>query len=111
VFPVSLPGRESTIDLNVATRTANISTRETGIWDATILLHKMPGPHNVAIRGNAAYIRAWRVLADATAYLLLFLSVSGVYLWAVLKAERRIGVALLAAGAVSLGGLVFALVS
>lgn len=110
VLPVSLPGRETTVDLNVATRTATISSRHTGTWDAMVLLHKMPGPHNVAIRGNAAYITAWRWLADATVYLLLFLSVSGVYLWAVLKNERRIGLTLLAAGALSFGGLIFALV-
>ena len=110
VLPVSLPGRETTVDLNVAARTATISTRNTGMWDAMVLLHKMPGPHNVAIRGNSAYIAAWRWLADATVYLLLFLTVSGVYLWAVLKNERRIGLALLATGALSLGGLVFALV-
>jgi len=111
VLPVKLPGRETSVDLNVATRTATISSRTTGIWDATVFLHKMPGPHNVALRGNSAYIRMWRWLADATVYLLLFLSVSGVYLWTVLKSERRVGVALLIAGAVSLGGLVFALVA
>jgi hypothetical protein len=110
VLPVSLPGRETTVDLNVAARTAKITSRTTGIWDATILLHKMPGPHNANLRGNAAFIRAWRWIADATVYLLLFLTVSGVYLWAVLKTERRIGLALLAAGAVSFGGLIFALV-
>jgi hypothetical protein len=111
VLPVKLPGRETSVDLNVAARTATISSRTTGIWDATVFLHKMPGPHNVAVRGNATYIRVWRWLADATVYLLLFLSASGVYLWAVLKSERRIGLALLGAGAVSLGGLVFALVA
>lgn len=110
VLPVMLPGRETTVDLNVAARTARITSRTTGMWDATILLHKMPGPHNAALRGNSTYIAAWRWLADATVYLLLFLTVSGVYLWAVLKAERRIGIALLAAGAMTLGGLVFALV-
>lgn len=109
VLPVSLPGRETTVDLNLTWRTATITSRATGLGDATILLHKMPGPHNAALRGNSAYIRAWRWLADATVYLLLFLTVSGVYLWAVLKTERRIGLALLAAGAVSFAGLVFAL--
>ncbi|MBI5767671.1 MAG: hypothetical protein HZA93_07735 [Verrucomicrobia bacterium] len=110
VFPVSVPGRETTVDLNVAQRTATLSTRTTGLWDATVYLHKMPGPHNVAIRGNAAFMRVWRWLADATVYLLLFVSLSGVYLWAVLKTERRIGLVLLAAGAATFGGLVYALV-
>ena len=46
---------------------------------------------------------------SATVYLVLFLSVSGIYLWAVLRAERRVGLALLAAGAFSFFGLVYAI--
>lgn len=111
VFTVGLPGRESSVDLNVAHHTAAIATRQTGGWDATVYLHKMPGPHNVNVRGNTTFMLVWRWLADATVYLLLFLSLSGVYLWAALKAERRIGLALLAAGAVSFGGIVYALVA
>jgi hypothetical protein len=49
------------------------------------------------------------VIADATIYLLLFISLSGVYLWWAIKAERRIGLALLGAGAVTFFGLIFAI--
>ena len=108
---VTVPGRETTVDLNLATRAAAISSRITGLWDATVFLHKMPGPHNANLRGNSFSMQAWRWLADATVYLILFVSISGVYLWAVLKSERRVGLALLAAGAVTLGGLVYALVT
>lgn len=111
VIPVSLPGAETTVDLNLAGRTAAISTRTTGVWDGMVFLHKMPGPHNVAVRGNAFFMRAWRVCADATVYLTLFLTLSGVYLWTVLRAERRVGLVLLVTGATSLGGLVYALVA
>jgi hypothetical protein len=111
VLPVSVPGRETTVDLNLANGTATIVSRETGFWDAMVFLHKMPGPHNVAIRGNAGFIGAWRWLADATVYLLLFLTASGVYLWAVLKSERRVGVVLFLAGSLSLAALTFALVN
>jgi hypothetical protein len=69
----------------------------------------MPGPHNVALRGNWPYIRLWRWFADATAYATLFITISGIYLWVALKAERRIGLGLLAAGIVSFFGLVAAL--
>jgi hypothetical protein len=72
-------------------------------------LHKMPGPHNVAIRGNWVGTQVWRWFADATIYLLMFISISGVYLWWAVKAERRIGLTLLAAGAFTLVGLVFAI--
>jgi hypothetical protein len=79
------------------------------LWESLSYLHKIPGPHNVAIRGNWLGTRVWRVLADATIYLLLFISLSGVYLWWAIKAERRIGLTLLTAGAVTLFGLIFAI--
>ena len=106
---IPIPGRETTVDLNLATRTAAIAERETGISDALIHLHKMPGPHNVVIRGNSTYMRIWRALADVATYGLLFLTMSGLYLWAVLRAERRVGLALLSLGAVSFFGLIYAL--
>src|SRR5215471_2122329 len=69
VVPVIIPGRETTVDLNFGTRTAMITQRNTGPWDSTVFLHKMPGPHNVAVRGNWLYVRIWKWLADASVYL------------------------------------------
>ena len=109
IVPVLLPGSETTVDLDLVARTATITLRPTGFADALVHLHKMPGPHNVALRGNAPYMRLWRYLADATSYGVLFLSLSGLYLWAVLRAERRLGLALLAAGALTCCGLLYAL--
>ncbi|MDP3073808.1 MAG: PepSY-associated TM helix domain-containing protein [Opitutaceae bacterium] len=111
VIPVSVPGSETVVELNVESRSAKISSRTTGVADAMVFLHKMPGPHNVNVRGNSAFMTVWRWLADATVYLLLFLSMSGIYLWVVLKNERRVGIVMLAAGALSFGGLVYALVA
>lgn len=109
VVPVIVPGRETTVELHLETRSAVITEREDGMWDALVYLHKMPGQHNAAMRGNWIYMRIWRYLADATVYLVLFLSMSGIYLWAALRAERRVGLALLAAGAFSFFGVVLAL--
>ncbi|MCX6623997.1 MAG: PepSY-associated TM helix domain-containing protein [Acidobacteria bacterium] len=106
---VTVPGREAKFSLDLASGTATIEERETGVWDALITLHKLPGPHLVGLRGNWLPIQIWRWLADATVYLLLFISLSGVYLWYVLRAERRVGLLLLGAGAVSFWGLVYAL--
>ena len=58
---------------------------------------------------NWIYMKAWRWLADTTVYLLLFISVSGVYLWYVLRAERTVGFILLVAGALSFFGMTYAL--
>ena len=109
IFPVSKAGSEATVDVDIDARTATVKRRSMGLWESISYLHKMPGPHNVAIRGNWIGTQAWRVLADATIYLLLFISLSGVYLWWAIKAERRIGLALLSVGAVTFFGLIFAM--
>ena len=106
---VSVPGRETTVVLDYQQGQAEVSSRSTGLADALIYLHKAPGPHLAAIRGNWAPMRAWRWLADATVYLLLFITASGIYLWATIRAQRVPGLCLLAAGAVSFFGLVYAL--
>ena len=110
VLPVQVPGRETTVDLNLAAGSATITDKNTGLAEAMVYLHETPGPHNAALRGNSAPIVVWRWLADATVWLTLFLSVSGIYLWTVLRAERRIGLGLIAAGACSFFGLVYAVI-
>ena len=109
VMPVRLPGRDTVITLDYDQRTAIVTSRRHSIGDALVYLHKMPGPHNVDVRGNSGLIRAWRLVADATAYVLLFITASGIYLWVALRAERRIGLAFMVAGAVTFGGLVYAI--
>src|SRR5471030_410024 len=109
VIPIVVPGREVTVDLNLETRSASVTSRGDSMWSAMVYLHKMPCQHNANIRGSWVYLSIWRWLADTTVYLVLFLSISGIYLWAVLRAERRIGMALLAAGAFSFFGLVYAI--
>ena len=105
-----LPGLETTVDLNTEKQTASVTERRTGTVDALIHLHKMPGPHNAMVRGNSTYMKVWRALADATTYGLLFLTLSGIYLWAVLRSERRVGLTLISLGAVSFLGLVYAII-
>lgn len=108
IVPVRLPHRDTVVDIDYEGRTATVTSRKRGIGDALVYLHKMPGPHNADLRGNSRLIRLWRVAADATAYLLLFISLSGIYLWVVLKAERRVGLLFLVAGVVTFCGLVYA---
>ena len=110
MFPVSRPGLETIVNVDLSTKSATVSHRVTSFWESLAYLHKMPGPHNVNIRGNWVWTRAWRVFADATVYLVLFISISGVYLWYAIKAERRVGFTLLTAGGASLFGLIYAIV-
>ena len=109
IFPVSKAGVEAMVDVNLDAQSATVKRRRMSVWESLAYLHKMPGPHNVAIRGNWIGTQVWRWLADATIYLLLFISISGVYLWWAIKAERRVGAVLLATGAVTFAGLVYAI--
>ena len=110
IFPVSKAGSEATVDVDLDARTATVKRRSMNVMESLSYLHKMPGPHNVAIRGNWIGTGIWRLFADATIYLLLFISLSGVYLWFAIKAERRIGFAVLTAGAFTFAGLVYAVI-
>ncbi len=100
-FQVIKPAQTTMIELDLAARSATVREADTGIPGMLVYLHKSPGPHNAAIRGNWVYTGWWRTAVDGIVYLLLFVSTSGVYLWAVLKSERRLGLALLGAGVVS----------
>lgn len=107
IVPVRLPDRDTVVNLDYERRIAMITSRRQSIGDALVYLHKMPGPHNVDVRGNSWPMRAWGLLADATAYLLLFITISGIYLWVALRAERRVGLLLVLAGASTFWGLVY----
>ena len=110
IIPVTIPGRETTVSISITNREATIVTREAGLASALVTLHKSPGQHGPGIRMNWFYMRVWRWMADTTVYLILFISVSGVYLWYVLRAERTVGVILLFAGALSFFGIAYALI-
>ena len=109
IIPVTIPGRETTVSISIASREATIVTRETGLADALVMLHKFPGQHAPNIRMNWFYMKAWRWMADLTVCLILLISVSGIYLWYVLRAERSVGFMLLLAGALSFFGMAYAL--
>ena len=110
IIPVAVPGRVTTVTIDVARREASVKERSTGLADALVLLHKSPGPHLVGIRMNWFPMRVWAWLADATVYILLFITASGLWLWYALRVDRRIGLLLLLAGAASFFTLVYAVV-
>jgi hypothetical protein len=109
VIPVMIPGRETTVTINTTNREATVVSRETGLADALVTLHKFPGQHLADLRMNWFWMKLWLWMADATVYLVLFISVSGLYLWYVLRAERTIGYVLLATGAVAFFGMIYGL--
>ena len=111
VAPVQRAGENTTIDLDFTNASARLTERTTGVWDGLVFLHKMPGPHLIAIRKNWVVVRLWSYLADATVYLIFLLSATGIYLWLVLKAERRAGLILAGAGVLSFCVVIYGLYS
>jgi hypothetical protein len=111
VFPVSVPARITTVTIDVDKRQAAIEERTTGLADAVVMLHKSPGPHLVGMRMNWFFMRAWWWLSDATVYLLLFTTVSGIYLWLALRRDRKPGFVFAICGFLSLVSIFYALVS
>jgi hypothetical protein len=108
-FPIERPGELRKVEVDLATGRTRIETRRTGVWDAVIYLHKKPGPHNVKLRGNWGPMRAWAWLADASVYALMLSSLTGIYLWAILRAERKVGLLFLGGGVVTFSLAVVAL--
>jgi len=108
-IPVSTPSSEAVVDLHLREKTAVIISRKTGLWRASVYLHKMPGPHLVNIKGNWVWTRIWGVFADATVYLIFLTTATGIWLWWLLRPERRAGLLWLAAGAAVFLGVVCAL--
>jgi len=90
-FPVNKPGLKTRVTVNTNTGSVVINRQIEGSFRAMNYLHIMPGQHNASIRGNSFYMKIWKLMADAAVYLLLFLIVSGIYLWYSLKYERITG--------------------
>ena len=109
-IPVGRPGEKITVSVDLVAGTADVTREETGLYDALLYLHKSPGPHVAAIRGNWWATVVWRALADSTVFLTLFLSASGIYLWLAFGVVRRTGVILAGAGSLLFIVLIMALV-
>lgn len=104
---VARPGVTRIAKVNLETGEAEITLRTFGFLDTMRYLHMNPGPHKPA---NWIIGKLWGWLADTTVYLTLFLTVSGIYMWIVLKAERRVGLIAMGTGVLTFGAIFFALV-
>ena len=103
---VMRPGATRRVVVDMEAGQAEITLKTFGFLDTMRYLHKNPGPHKPT---NWLFGKIWGWLADATVYLTLFLTVSGIYMWVVLKAERKIGLIALGAGCLSFGAITYAL--
>lgn len=95
---VARPGMVKVVTVNLEQQQATIMERSNGLLGAINYLHFNPGLHRVP---NWGMTKFWGWLADATVYLTLFLTISGIYLWLFIKAERKIGWIMLGGGVAS----------
>jgi hypothetical protein len=105
-FPARTPGKQYRISVNTHNGMASVTETDLGALRGTAFMHYMPGPHNASIRGNSGFIKVWRYIADLTVYSILFLTISGIFLWFFIKSERKAGIYATAAGVLVLIGLI-----
>lgn len=108
--PVGTPSRKITINANLSEKKATISERPTTFSERVNYLHKYPGPHLVGFRGNWVFTRIWGVFADGTVYLVLFVTMTGIYIWFIVRSDRMRGLAFFAAGCICFVAVVLALI-
>ena len=106
-FPVNKPGLKSRIIVNTHTDSVLITRQMEGAVRAMNYLHIMPGQHNARMRGNSLFMKIWRLMTDGIVYLLLFLILSGIFLWYYLEFERDTGIYAIVLGILFFTGLLF----
>ena len=102
LLTVAAPGSETRVDVNVPEARAEITHNRRGVMGAAVFMHMMPGPHKPRRLLEWTVLKLWGGMADFTVYALLFLSITGIYLWATIKAERKAGLIVTGAGIVTL---------
>ncbi len=97
---VEKPSERVVIMVDLASGVANVARHGRSFVETLNYLHFNPGPHKV--RGiNWFFSKLWDWSVDAVVCLLLFISISGIYMWFVIKAERKMGLIMLGTGSVS----------
>jgi len=102
---VEKPADRTIVVVDLATNMAEIKRQRRSFLGTLTYLHFNPGPHKV--RGlNWFFSKLWGWSVDVAVCLLLFITISGVYMWTVIKAERRTGWIMLGAGSLSFVAIV-----
>ncbi len=101
------PGQTTRVIVDLVQQEAEIVVQKHNLFETMRYLHLNPGPHRHPVWIGT---KIWGWIADVTVYLTLFLTVSGVYMWAVLRVDRKPGLLFMGAGCVSFCAILYALV-
>ncbi len=103
---VARPGIVKRVEVNARTQEATVTELRRGLFGTMRYLHLNPGPHR---QPQWIGTKVWGWIADATVYITLLLTLSGVYLWMFIREDRKAGIAVLGAGVVSFAAILYAL--
>ena len=101
------PGQTTRVIVDLVQQEAEVVVQTHNLFETMRYLHLNPGPHRHPVWIGT---KIWGWIADATVYLTLFLTLSGIYMWYVLKVERKSGLLFMGAGCVSFCAILYALV-
>jgi hypothetical protein len=91
------PGKEYEIDVHPGQGTATVTQTRAGVWTLIRDLHGL-----AAVYPDSTFASSWKWYTELCTFVVIAAGVSGVYLWAARRRERRVGVVMLAvAGAAS----------
>lgn len=97
---VERPGERTIVVVDLETQVAEVERQRRSFIGTLYYLHFNPGPHKV--RGlNWFFSKLWGWSVDTAVCLLLFITISGIYMWVLIKAERKTGLIMLGAGSFS----------
>lgn len=105
---VAKPGNVKIITVDIEKREAVVLERSFGLMDTMRYLHLNPGPHKSP---SWIFSKMWGWVADSTVYITLFLTLTGIYMWAVLKSERKAGLIALGSGAFAFVAILYSLLA
>jgi hypothetical protein len=106
-FPVNKPGLRTRVVVNTHNDSVLITRHPESSLNAMAWLHSMPGQHNVALRGNSPFMKIWRIIADMVVYLVIFLVISGGFLWYLIESRRINGWYAIILGIIVFAGMLF----
>jgi len=105
---ISKPGNVKFVTVDIEKKEVLIANRSFGFIDTLRYLHLNPGPHK---HPTWIFSKAWGWVADGTVYIALFLTLSGIYMWTVLRAERKADILALGSGAVAFFVILYGLIA
>lgn len=110
-FRVARPGRTSQVTVDAQSNRATVEQTDINAWGIMRVLHTFTGVRSGDERNNRDWMltTVWALSMDAVAAGLVLMVFSGLYLWMVQRAKRRLGAAALLAGTVACGMFVFGL--